>query len=183
MTRGTKTWSHMHSSILGNPHVTLPFQTSQTDTWRSSHCDLVILWKELPLFRFCFFSKVRLPSLFGISNYTPYAKKHVYVVKRCFKHAPAWWKLSSPISQKEMLWWLQLQIVITRPVNWFWSFLHHFIENCVLSTVIYLKTTKSSNATHMPMYDCRTYGVTPRAFCWGMLLQQQQVTLQAAPTP
>ena len=43
----------------------------------------------------------------------------------CLLLRAVWWKVCLPISQNEMLWWLQLQIVILRPVNQCWSFLHH----------------------------------------------------------
>ena len=58
-----------------------------------------------------------------------------------------------------MLRWLQLQIVITtRPENWFWSFLHHFKENCVLSTVISQDSKKFQCDTYANVWYHNTWG-------------------------
>ena len=96
------------------------------------------------------FSKIGLPSLLCIRNhihaqtmFINITNRHLLVAKDCTMKT-----LFANFSEWDTV-GLQLQIVITRPVNLFWYYLHHFKENFVLSTVVkYLQSTKSINVTH-----------------------------------
>lgn len=95
--------------------------------------------RELPVFR-----KIRLPSCCCFLHLKLYSlcnlKKKMSLKGILNMHLSfVWWKLFLSISQNEILWWLQLEIVIiTRPMDQF-----------CLQGYTYIKMTKSITVTHL----------------------------------